>query len=71
MKNIMRYPGVGGKGYKIKTHDIPAIMADIIVKKAVIFFIRYKKYGNPYGGGFLDWPFWVTDILEAIAEHDG
>lgn len=69
MRNIKRPVDRDAKtGISVMTHEIPEIIENYY--EYVVFYLRYKKFGSPYPGGWLDYPFWILEILEELKAAD-
>jgi hypothetical protein len=54
-------------GYKIMTHNIPEYL-DSEYYGYYEFYATYKKLGNPFCVGWMDWPCWAFDIINGFEE---
>jgi len=66
MKNIKRVIDVGnGKGEMIMTHDIKKVYLTSEIFQYLNFISNLKTLGDPWNIGWMNWPCWVNDLMEA------
>ena len=54
----------------IKKSELKKILEDSEMVWALNLWVRTKRWGLPYAGGWAEQPAWVMDILDAIEEAD-
>lgn len=54
---------------EIDRGEIPSILSEwgYVVSE----YFRYKTYGSPYGGGYLQWPCNVLDVFDHLNNAEG
>jgi hypothetical protein len=50
-------------------HDIPRVIKENM--EAIVFYCTWQKLGDPFGKGWLDWPFWALDIIRVLGGANG
>ena len=71
MRNIKRIVGNGKlseilkNDAVIKTYDIPEYFSKENIF-FITFWIRYKKFGNPWSIGWSYWPLWAIKVIELL-----
>ena len=46
--------------------DIPDLLNDLTFIDAIELWTDYKTLGSPYGGGYMDWPCQVYDVIRCF-----
>lgn len=55
-----------GENIVILRGDIPKLLNSEDFIEGVHFWADYKSFGAPYGGGYMDWPCQVYDIIKCF-----
>lgn len=55
-----------GEGISIPRRIIPDLLKDPNFVDAVMLWSDYKEFGAPYGGGYMEWPCQVYDVIKCF-----
>lgn len=55
-----------GEGITIKRCDIPDLLGATDFVDALNLWVDYKAFGSPYGGGYMDWPCQMYDVIRCF-----
>lgn len=62
--------GTVQKPFFIWEDEIPSILHDREIINMINLYVRTKRWGLPFGGGWASQPFWVIEILDALEEAE-
>ena len=56
--------------YFVRVDKIPEYLQDRETVQYINMYIRTKRWGLPFDGGWADQPVWIMDILDILEEMD-
>lgn len=66
MKHRDRNIGTVDHPYFVKEDEIPVLLNDREIIRKINMYIRSKKWGLPFGGGWMNQPAWIIEIFDTL-----